>query len=469
MSDPADDLSPRTDPERLPAPPRRSHAELMLVAAALAIVAAIAGAYYFAVRPVTLRIAVGPPNSDDVRVVEMLAHTFTREGAHVRLRPVITEGSRASAEAVGIETSDLAVVRGDGELPKNALTVATLRKNVAVLWVPAAGPGQPADGPAISHIENLAGRRIAIVGRAPGNLALLRLILQHYAVDPDRVAIAQLGTAGLADALSEARADAFLAVGPLNSKVIAEAIAATSPHGRPTFLPIDAAEAIAQRHPTFEAAEIPAGIFGAAPARPGNGVKTLSFSHHIVARQSLSDATVAALARQLFAARQAVLAEYPQSVRLETPDTDKDAAASVHPGAAAYVDGEEQSFLDRYSDYIWWSVMAASGLGSLGAWFVGYLRRDDRTFNASLRTRLLGLLAEARACDDIDALDRMQAEGDDILRRTLDQYDHGVIDEGDLAAFAIALEQFHNAVADRKLWLATVRPRSHDPGPPLSA
>ena len=41
-----------------------------MLAGVLAIVGALAAGYYFAMRPVTLRIAVGPANSDDLKVVQ---------------------------------------------------------------------------------------------------------------------------------------------------------------------------------------------------------------------------------------------------------------------------------------------------------------------------------------------------------------------------------------------------------------
>jgi hypothetical protein len=44
-----------------------------MLAGVLAIIGALAAGYYFAMRPVTLRIAVGPANSDDLRVVQALA------------------------------------------------------------------------------------------------------------------------------------------------------------------------------------------------------------------------------------------------------------------------------------------------------------------------------------------------------------------------------------------------------------
>ena len=130
----------------------------------------------------------------------------------------------------------------------------------------------------------------------------------------------------------------------------------------------------------------------------------------------------------------------------------------VHPGAAAYVDGEEKSFMDRYSDYIWWALMAMSALGSLGAWFASYLRKDERTTTTSLRGRLLDMLAAARQSGSLEELDRMQSEADDIMRNTLDCFERGGIEEGSLTAFNIALEQFHNAVADRKALLLTMPP-----------
>ena len=431
-------------------------ATLVTLAAFLAIIGAGTGAYYFAMRPVPLKIAVGPPNSDDVKVVQALTHAFSQNHSYVRLRPVQTEGAIESADALASGKVDLAIVRGDLDVPKNAQAVATLRKNVAVLWVPPRTKGKKT-GPKITKIAQLSGRKVGVVGRTPANVNLLKVILQQYGVDPNKVEIVQFPVGEAVDAIRNQKADAYLAAGPVNSKITAEAIAASAKDGgTPTFLAIDSAEAIAQNHPSYEAAEIPAGAFGGSPDRPEDEVKTISFNHHIVARKGLSDSTVAAFAHQLFAARQQLLTEFPLAAKIETPDTDKDAAIPVHPGAAAFVDGEEKTFLDRYSDYIWWSLMALSAMGSVGAWFAGYLKKDERHNNSTLRERLLDMLATARHSDSTEELDQLQAEADKILRDTLHCFEHGAIEEGALTAFNIALEQFHNAVADRKALLVNL-------------
>ena len=240
-----------------------------MLAGVLAIVGALAAGYYFAMRPVTLRIAVGPANSDDIRVVQTLAQALrttrrTVRFASARCRPT---APAASAQALAEGKADLAIIRGDLEVPKNAQAVATLRKNVAVLWVPPAakGKGKKA-GPKITKIAQLAGRRIGVVGRTPANVNLLKVILQQYGVDPAKVEIIQFPANEAAEAIRSQKADAYLAAGPVNSKITTDAItASTRDGGTPTFLAIDAAEAIAQNHPAYEASEIPAGSLGVSP------------------------------------------------------------------------------------------------------------------------------------------------------------------------------------------------------------
>src|SRR6202048_4595127 len=294
----------------MPPSPRsaKRRAMFVMLAGVLAIVGALAAGYYFAMRPVTLRIAVGPANSDDLKVVQALAQALNnQQRSQVRLRPVPTDGATASASLLGEGKADLAIIRGDLEVPKNAQAVATLRKNVAVLWV---SPGVRVKGkkaaPKITKITQLSGRRIGVVGRTQANVNLLKVILQQYGVDPTKVELVQFPVNEAAEAIRSQKADAYLAAGPVNSKITSDAIAASMRDGgTPTFLAIDASGGIATSNPSYEASEIPAGAFGGSPAKPEDEVKTISFTHHIVARKGLSDSTVAAFARQVFAIRPA--------------------------------------------------------------------------------------------------------------------------------------------------------------------
>jgi TRAP transporter TAXI family solute receptor len=432
---------------------RRSSPFLML-AAGLLLFAAVVGAAFFILRPTTLRIAVGPSGSDDQQLVQALAQNFAEERGWVRLTVIPTAGAVESIATLKDGKADLAVARTDEDMPDGARSVAILRKNVVVLWAPA-GPARKTPHKEakakIKAIDDLPGHRIGVVGHTQANVTLLRVILKESGVDPDKVEVSQFSTNQISEMVRDASIDAFMAVGPLDSKITAEAILATARvRGEPTFLPIDVSEAIAAKHPLYESEEIPGSAFTSSPARPDDTVDTVGINHLIVAPKSLSETAVADLTRQIFAAKPSLARELPAAAKIEKPDTDKDAALPAHPGAAAYIDGTERTFLDKYSDYIWFAILLFSVLGSATAAVRHYLKRDERRLNTVHREKLVAAIAQVRKIDALDELDALQREADDILRETLDCFDDGAIEDSDLTAFSLVLDQFHHAVADRR-------------------
>lgn len=425
--------------------------------AGIFIFVAAAGALYFVLRPETLRIAVGPSGSDDQKLIQALAQAFARQKSAVRLAPIPTDGATQSLALLRASKTDLAVTRGDLDMPADAQSVAILRKNFVVLWAPS---GLPAKGskrsptPKIKSLDDLAGHRIGVIGKTQANVILLKVILSESGIAPDKVQAVQFGTDQIGEMARDATLDAFMAVGPLDSKITADAIAATArDRGEPKFLPIDVSEAIAQRHPVYESEEIPGSAFSSAPARPDDKIETVGVNHLIVARRELSDTAVGTFTRQLFAVRPSLAKELPGAANIATPDTDKDAALPAHRGAAAYIDGTERTFLEKYSDYIWGVVLLLSGLGSAAAWFRSYLKRDEKAEGIALRDRVVALIAQARLGSSTDELHDMQHEVDRILREILHSYDDGALEEGDLSAFSLVFEQFHHAITERHLAL----------------
>jgi len=434
---------------------KRRNTSLLVLAAGLLLFCAAAGSLYYVLRPVTLRIAVGPSGSDDQKLVEALARSFDIDRNAVRLSPITTDGAVESLGLLGAGKADLAVGRGDLDMPRDAETVAIVRKNFVVLWSPSGLPGkgskrQPT--PKIKTLDDLAGHRVGMIGKTPANVALLRVILSESGVAADKVAVTQFGINQIEELARDPNLDAYMAVGPLDSKITIDALAATArSRGEPKFLPIDVSDAIAQKHPLYESEEIPGSIFNSNPAWPDDKVDTVSVNHLIVARKALSETTVAELARQLLAVRHEVARQVPGAAHIKKPDTDKDAELPVHRGAAAYVDGNERTFLDKYGDYFWFALLLLSALGSAWAWLLHFLRRDERQLTTLHRDKLTDLISRARVAETPEQLLALQDEVDAMLRETLAAYDDGAIEEGDLSTFNLALGQFHHAVAERRM------------------
>jgi TRAP transporter TAXI family solute receptor len=431
---------------------RKRNSPFLVIAAALLIFAAMAGTAFLLWRPTTLRIAVGPPGSDDQKLIQGLAQAFVNEGSPVRLTVISTAGAVESLGLLSSGETDLAVGRADEDMPKGAGSVAILRKNVVVLWAPPRKGAKKDTKAKIKEITDLDGHRVGVLGRTPMNVNLLKVILSESGLNPDKVTISRFSISQITEMVGDPSIDAFMTVGPLNSKITTDAITTTARlRGEPAFIPIDVSDALAHKHPLYESEEIPGSSFTTAPARPEDKVDTVGVSHLIVAPKALSESTVGAFTRALFQVRPALAREDPAASKIQKPDTDKDAAIPAHPGAAAYIDGNERTFLDRYSDYFWGAILLFSVLGSGAAWLRHYMKRDERNITTLHRDKLLSAIAQVRKTDSVEELDALQEEADEFLRETLECYDDGAIEEGDLSAYGLVLEQFHHAVADRRL------------------
>jgi TRAP transporter TAXI family solute receptor len=455
------------------APDRRQRRLLSVLALGFIAFGAATAALFYVLQPETLRIAVGPSGSEDHQVVQAMAEAFDEESRTVRLSPITTAGAAESLTLMGAGKTDLAVGRSDLAMPVDAQTLAVLRKNFVVLWSPTGRPGKDSKkkaGGKIAEIADLAGRKVGIIGRTGANVALLRTILEGSGVQPDKVATVQFGIEEIVKLAEDTTLDAYLAVGPLDSKITADAIAATSrSRGAPKFISVDASEAIALRHPRYEAEEIPGSVFNANPAWPEDKVDTISVNHLILTRKELSETKAAAFYRQLFNVRDTITQRVPGAGRITKPETEREAEPSVHRGAAAVINGTERTFLDKYSDYFWFALLLLSGIGSAAAWLRRYLNRDERDDNTSHRNRILAVVSDVREARSEEDLLASQREVDAIIAETLKCYDDGAIEQEDLAAFALVLDLFDHAVAQRRAALQSGLPdQARTQGPTLA-
>ena len=468
------------------------HTWLIIVAGLLLCAGAGAAAYQYMSQPTTLTIAVGPPNSEDAKVVNAMVQQLARDRSTIRLRPILKDGgTRDAMLAIDKGEADLAIVRRDIGMPKEGLTVAIWRKNVAVFIVPAPTPAATpktragrraaaaAKLPKIEKVENLLGRRLGVVGRSPTNIMMLKAILQQYNIGPDKIVVLAAGEESKSNAADKVtvvqfdpnnvgsairdakiKADAIFSVGPISSSITADAItAATRGKEPPTFLEIGASEAIAERNSVYEATEIKSGAFGGSPSQPDETIETVAINHYLVARKRLSDDVVADFTKQLFSIRQSLSSEVPSSAKIETPDTSKDGPVPVHPGAAAYVDGELKTFFDRYNDLLYWGVMIFSLFGSALAGLLSYSKSDDRLRRMKSLEQLLEVISSARKAETIQALDELQAETDKIHGDMVHEVEDNNLDGNALAAFQVSFEQARAAISDRRTILTNNPPR----------
>ena len=203
-----------------------------------------AGTLYYVLRPVTLRIAVGPSRQrgseadpvDDANIRARQQRGPAGAG-HDRRAPIESIALFAAGK------TELAVARGDLNLPANAESVAILRKNVVVLWSAPGLPGKNGKKQTavkVKSLDDLTGHKIGVIGRTQANVTLLRVVLTESGINPDKVSVSSVRhQPDFGEMAKDPTIDAFMAVGPLNSKITADAITATADGARRTEVPAD--------------------------------------------------------------------------------------------------------------------------------------------------------------------------------------------------------------------------------------
>ena len=211
---------------------------------------------------------------------------------------------------------------------------------------------------------------------------------------------------------------------------------------------------MAKKNPGIEATTLLRGAFGGGPSLPANDVQTIGVTLRLVADNDLGNAVVADLVRQTLAHRTAVAAKFSVANAMETPDTDKGEALPTHPGAAAFIDDEEESFFDRYSDLIYIGAMGASLLASVGATLINRITVKGYEQFDLLLEQSLEILKRARDAEDIDSLRLLELQIDEILTRTLATGRIPKLDGHQLAGLTLAVEQARLAIKDRRQAIA---------------
>jgi TRAP transporter TAXI family solute receptor len=420
------------------------------VVAGLFVLAMGAGwfAYTWYVRPVTLTIAVGSLDGEAPKVVSALASRLAEARAPVRLSVVETAGALESANAFSAGRTDLAVVRGDvGDL-SHAQAVVVLAQAVALLVAP---PG--------SSITDMAGLKritVGVVG-AEVNQKIVGVLTRTYDLGRANVAFKPLAPADVRRALESKEVRAVLFVLPLTEKYLSlvRGLFPQNAKTNPVLIPIDAAGAIAEKEPAYESFDIPKGTLRGSPPIPEDDVTTLKVSFYLVAKKALDDDLIADLTQALMNARRDLVGELPILTQMKAPDTDPGAYLPVHPGAAEFYNGTQQSFLDKWSNAIFLAPMALGALASVLAAAWKFLRSGELTSKEAALDALYALGQRIRKAEKESDLLEIEDQIDEVLRA---QRARAATDDEnalDAATLNVAAHRLENLIHDRRAALGS--------------
>ena len=220
----------------------------------------------------------------------------------------------------------------------------------------------------------------------------------------------------------------------------------------PKLIEIESAGAVANVAQYYESYDIPKGTLRGAPPAPSDDLTSLRVSYFLVANKSVSADDITDLTQSLVNVRSDLLSQYPILAQAAAPSTDANALIPIHPGAATYYNGNEQSFLDKYDDKLYYGSLLLGSLISIviAAWrFAGSGGRSQSSIEP-----LYELGNEIKSAKNEAELEQIEKRIDDMLKAELSRNASGDdADSNDMAALGLAAHRLQHLMNHRRTLL----------------
>jgi TRAP-type uncharacterized transport system substrate-binding protein len=403
-------------------------------------------AYRYYTRPTTLSVAVGSIDGEAAKAMSAIASRLVATNAPVRLKVIDSGTALDAAKTFAAGKADLAVVRGDvGDLSHAQAVVVVSHLVVLVIAPP---------GSTIDSIAKLKGRLVGVIG-GDTNAGIVDVLSKEYGLDRAKV-FKDIALPDARHALQSKEISALLVVIPLAEKYLSlvRDVFQQGSKALPVLVPIEAAGAIAQANRAYESFEVPKGTLRGSPPVPEDDLTTLRATLYLVAHKKLGADLITSLTQTIMHARRELLAEQPILAQITAPSTDADAYVPLHPGAAAFYNGTQQSFMDEYGNWIYLTPMALGGAATVLAAAWKFLGLGGPANPQGPLDTLYALGRRIRNANTEAELSDIEEEIDAILRGQRARSAGGDETAVDDATLNVAAHRLESLIHDRRTMLA---------------
>jgi NMT1-like family len=219
------------------------------------------------------------------------------------------------------------------------------------------------------------------------------------------------------------------------------------------LVPLEAAGAIEAVAPPYKSYDLPKGTISGSPPVPDDDLTTLRVPFFLVANKKLDDGVVGGLAKALMEARRDLVGQYPLLAQVSEPDTDKGEFIPVHPGAAAYFDGDQKTIFDKYGDQFLYGSMLLGSLMSILAAAWKFMTKNTEGVSQPPTMQLFALMDKINEARSEAELAKIERQIDEILKGELEKYPSGNGNNGEMSALSMVSHRLEYLLAQRRMAL----------------
>jgi TRAP-type uncharacterized transport system substrate-binding protein len=359
----------------------------------------------------TLTFAVGAPDGNEARA--KLASLLKSTKSRLRLKIVASSDNAKALAQFDRREADLAVLRTDAKTPPRARAIAILEHDVVLLLSPRSKK--------IKSRAELKKKKIAIWAEGDTSASFVRNLfdINDLADAASRIQMAPPGST--LDKLFASGFGAVIAVSHASKVMKDGSFEQYAKQGMFTLNAIDEAKALARKIPAITEETLSTGMLSSAPKIPDDDLDTVGLEWMLVAQSKMTTSTAGDLARVIYENKSELALDDGFASKIEPAATDKDAFIIAHQGAAEYINDDTKSFMDRYSDMMYFGAAALSVIGSIFAAIYTNLTKAAPEQASELATAILDIGERIEHANSLDAIGILQDELEAIPARRRDR------------------------------------------------
>lgn len=344
----------------------------------------------------TLTLATGAATGQYYAFGQALAKIVAKHNPHLRLEVIETDGALANTELLQENKADLAIIQSDTSVNPSIKAVSFLFPEVFHLIV------RQESG--IRQVNDLKGKRIALMPKDSGSYQLFWVLSRHYELDETELKAIPMTPQNAQTALNKGQVDALFQVIALGNPSITKLL--QNPQLK--LIPIDQASALKLTLPALEDTQIPKGTYSGAFPIPPEDLPGVAVRAVLVTRKQVKQDIIFELTRILYEARNDLVKELTQAAMISDPETYRNWGFSFHRGATAYYDQGKPSFIVEYAEPIGLlisvSVLLISAIWQLRMWLQSKQKNRADLYNLEI----LGVIEKIDGAKDLEELKKVR-------------------------------------------------------------
>jgi TRAP transporter TAXI family solute receptor len=306
-------------------------------------------------------IAAGAKEGESYIISQALEQVVERYHNNIEITVKETQGTSENIKLLESKEAHLGALQADVAAGPSARLIAILYPDHFQLLV------HPDSG--VKNFSDLKGKRIALPKKG-GQFRSFLDVATHFGLQEKDFQFVGDDEQIANNFFKSKQADVLFRVRALGSPAIAEIVQITQSQ----FIPIPQAEAMQLKYPVFNAAIIPEGAYRGNPPLPPQNLPSVSVNRLFVSRYDLDPQVVQSITQVMLERRQEIAEAIPHSARavkplvasIQSPLEVKRSGLQVHPGALAYYNRDEPSFLQENADYV---ALILTVILLIGSWF----------------------------------------------------------------------------------------------------